>query len=331
MKKVLVLGGTGAMGIYLIPELLIMGYKVDVVTLDDAVAANANLKYIKADAMDDAFLAELLQNDYNAIVDFLTYYKPAESLAKRLPMLLENTEHYISLSSYRVYSDIEIPIKETSPRLLNISDDMEYISSKAVEYSLYKAIGEDMLTSSGYGNWTIVRPAITYSKFRFQLVNLEADVLMYRMLNNKKVLLPEEAMGVYGTMSWAGDVATMIARLVLNSQAYGEKYTVATAEHHTWREIADYYKEIGGLDYSTVDMDTYLNAFFSGGKFALWQLRYDRLANRIMDNSKILNMTGLKQSDLMPLKEGLMREYTALPKNYKWQANKVNIRMDKYI
>ena len=34
-KKVLVPGGTGAMGVYLIPELLHLGYAVDVVSLDD--------------------------------------------------------------------------------------------------------------------------------------------------------------------------------------------------------------------------------------------------------------------------------------------------------
>ena len=43
MKKVLLLGGTGAMGVYLIPELLNKGYKVDVVSLDDVKSENPNL------------------------------------------------------------------------------------------------------------------------------------------------------------------------------------------------------------------------------------------------------------------------------------------------
>ena len=34
MKKVLVLGATGAMGMYLVPELVSMGYQVDAVSLD---------------------------------------------------------------------------------------------------------------------------------------------------------------------------------------------------------------------------------------------------------------------------------------------------------
>lgn len=36
-----------------------------------------------------------------------------------------------------------------------------------------------------------------------------------------------------------------------------------------------------------------------------WQLEYARMFHRISDNSKILALTGLKQKELMPLKDGL--------------------------
>ena len=39
-----------------------------------------------------------------------------------------------------------------------------------------------------------------------------------------------------------------------------------------------------------------------------WQLRYDRMFDRIMDNSKVLKTTGMKQSDLTTLYDGLSRE-----------------------
>ncbi len=72
------------MGTYLVPELLNMGYKVDVVALETPISTNPNLNYIKANAMDDVFLAELLKNEYDGIVDFLTYYKPEETLIPRV-------------------------------------------------------------------------------------------------------------------------------------------------------------------------------------------------------------------------------------------------------
>ena len=98
-----------------------------------------------------------------------------------------------------------------------------------------------------------MRPAITYSKLRYQLVTLEANTVIYRAFNNKKIVLPKEAMDVYGTMSWAGDVAKMISGLVLNKAAYKEAFTLATSEHHTWQEIVGYYEELIGLQYEIAE------------------------------------------------------------------------------
>ena len=46
--------------------------------------------------------------------------------------------------------------------------------------------------NSPYNNYTIVRPAITYSKRRFQLTILEADMFIERMRSGKMVVLPEK-------------------------------------------------------------------------------------------------------------------------------------------
>ncbi|MBE6599978.1 MAG: NAD-dependent epimerase/dehydratase family protein [Ruminococcaceae bacterium] len=330
MKKILVLGATGAMGRYLVPELIEMGYAVDAVSIDDAVSNHENLKYMKLNALDDAELAEILKNRYDAIVDFLIY-KPATKFAARMDMLLSSTDHYIFLSSYRVYANKEVPIRETSPRLLDASENKEFLAEYEQEYGLYKAIGENILNNSNYNNFTIVRPAITYSSFRFQLVTLEAPVVVERMRSGKTVLLPREAKDVEATMSWGGDVAKMIARLVLNPVAMRETYTVSTAEHHTWGEIAEYYKEIGGLKYEWVDEDTFLQVQALGDKFYRWQLEYDRLFDRIVDNSKILAATGMKQSDLISLYDGLRSELSALPPDYEWKPSPINDRMDAYL
>jgi nucleoside-diphosphate-sugar epimerase len=156
-KKVLVLGGTGVMGAYLVPELESLGYQVDVVSLDKVESSNPDIIYIQANAKDDLYLCKLLENKYDAIVDFMFY--STKEFANRFEMLLDNTDHYIFLSSYRVYADSATPIKETSPRLLDVSYDKEYLSTE--DYSLTKAREEDILTSSRFTNWTIVRPAIT--------------------------------------------------------------------------------------------------------------------------------------------------------------------------
>ena len=51
MKKVLVLGSSGAMGRYIVPILAQMGYQVDAVALDDQVSEYPNVRCIKGNAL----------------------------------------------------------------------------------------------------------------------------------------------------------------------------------------------------------------------------------------------------------------------------------------
>jgi len=325
-KKILVLGGTGTMGVYLVPELADMGYQVNVVSLDNVLSNNPSITYVQADAKDISFLHSLLQDEYDAIVDFLIY--STKEFSDKYEMMLSSTDHYIFLSSYRVYADSAVPIKEDSPRLLDVSDDKEFLATE--DYSLYKARQEDILKASKYDNWTIVRPAVTYSKFRYQLVTLEAANTVGRAFAGKEVVLPEQAKNIQATMSWAGDVAKMIAGLLFNEKARGETFTVATAEHHTWGEIADYYKDICNLKAVWVDKKDYIGIICPDPYQinASWQLEYDRLFDRIMDNSKVLQATGMTQADLTKLYDGLAKEIARCPKDHPWP---VNARMDEYL
>ena len=324
--KVLVLGGTGAMGVYLVPELAGMGYEVKVISWDDVVSDNPLISYVKADGKDIGYLQELLKEKFDGIIDFLMY--PAEQFKERHELLLQNTSHYFYLSSYRIYDGVEVPITENSPRLLDNSKDKDFLETD--DYSLFKARGEDVLRNSKYDNWTIVRPAITYSKRRYQLVTLEAPVVVARALKGLPVVLPEEALSVQATMSWAGDVAKMFAGLLFNPKAYREAFTLATAEHHTWKEIAEYYKEIIGLKYVAVSTEDYLK-IMGGSAGAGYQLAYDRMFQRIIDNSKVLRIAGLKQEDFMQLRDGLKKELSALPKDTAWpDASAIWERMDAY-
>ncbi len=304
MKKVLLVGGNGALGVYLTEEALKKGYKVDVLCFEDEISRNENLTYIRHDGKDYGFIKELLKNGYDAVVDFMIYdtveeYKPFGDL------YLKNTSHYLFLSTYRVYAG-EYPITETSPRLLDVEKPSDFVNK--YEYSIYKAEEENYIRSTGYKNWTILRPSITYSKHRFQLTILEADVLVWRMRRGKTVVLPEGAMDVQGTLSWAGDFGKSVVELLFNEKAYGEAFTVSTSEHHTWREIAEIYKKIGGLKYVTVDDDTFIKELYDGSVYAYQQLKYDRCYNRVIDNSKILAAAGRKQSDYMKLEDGLKKE-----------------------
>ena len=326
-KRILVLGATGAMAVYLIPELLAKGYSVVGVSLEDVQSDNENLTYIKADAFNMDFLKSQCEQKFDAIVDFMIYNSVA-LFERYYKLFFDNTDHYIFFSTYRVYAE-ETPITENSLRILDMERPDDFVTRS--EYSIYKAEVEDFLRSSTYKNYTIVRPAITYSKRRFQLTTLEANVLVYRMKTGKTVVLPEGAMKKQATMSWAGDVAKMLSALILNPKAYCETYTVSTAEHMTWEEVAKIYEEIGGLKYITVDNQTYLDIIAKDNVYAKQQLYYDRCYDRIVDNSKILEISGLKQEELTKLRDGLKREYENVTLDMIGCSTDVNERMDEYL
>ena len=251
---------------------------------------------------------------------FSDYYK----------LFLENTDHYIFLSSCRVYDDKEVPVKETSPRLWDSSEDEVLKASH--DYCIHKAQDEDLLVACPYDNWTVVRPATTFSTLRLQLVTLEFADCVGRAMMGKKVVLPIQAKDKPATLSWGGDVAKMIAHILFKDAAKRETYNVCSAEHQTWETIAGYYHDLVGLEAVWVDKEDYLKILSPEMKIGpRWQLEYARLFRRITDNSKVLALTGLKQEDMMPMYDGLKLEISNTPKDYVPKDTGIGLRMNEYL
>lgn len=311
MAKLLLLGGTGAMGVYLAPLLMKQGHEVFVTSRSPRESGHGAPMHIKGNAQDAAFVESVLEdNNYDAVVDFMTY--GTEQFQQRRELLLEHTGHYIFLSSYRVYAESALPLTEESSRLLDVSNDAKFL--KTDEYSLKKARQENLLLASQHKNWTIIRPAITYSKTRFQLGTLEANTILNRAQCKCPVILPAEMLEKYTTMTWAGDVAKMIAGLVLNKGAISEIFNVSTNENRKWKEIAQSYNELTGLTVIPVDLEAYCKAM--GGEY---QVKYDRMYHRTVDNTKILKATGLRQQELVSVHDGLKIELAD------WQSKAVKV------
>ena len=328
MKKVLVLGATGAMGRYLVPELVKLDYEVTGVGIEDVAPWGDIATYVKGNAFNQAFLADMLNQKFDGIVNFMDYGR--YNFKDYYKLFLNNTDHYIFLSSCRVYDDLEQPIKETSPRLWDSSTDEQLKESH--DYCIYKAQDEDLLMASDYRNFTIVRPATTFSTMRLQLVTLEFANGVARALAGKKVVLPTQAKDKPATLSWGGDVAKMIARILFKNEAKREAYNVCSAEHRTWEEIAEYYHKLVGLDAVWVDKEDYLRIIHPDVPLNVrWQLEYARLFHRITDNSKVLALTGLKQEELTSMYDGLKLEIANIPEGYVPVDTEVGIRMDAYL
>ena len=84
-------------------------------------------------------------------------------------------------------------ITEDSPRLLDtLKDDPEFLATD--DYALAKARQEDILNGFGKSNYTILRPAPTFSGRKYQLISMEANSFINRALEHKTVVLPEPPM-----------------------------------------------------------------------------------------------------------------------------------------
>ena len=249
---------------------------------------------------------------YDAIVDFMVYH--TEEFKSRRDLLLNSTNQYLFLSSSRVYADSKTPITEDSPRLLDVTTDREYL--KTDEYALTKARQENLLCESGKTNWTIIRPYITYSNQRLQLGVYEKELWLYRALHDKTTVFPEAIAEKYTTMTLGADVAMGISKLIGNEKAMGEAFHIATDKAIKWDDVLAIYKrvfkDVTGNEFKIMYVDDPKPIYeVMGNKH---QVIYDRLLDRIFDNSKFLRAAGeCKFESLETGLERCLREFLEKP------------------
>lgn len=281
--KILVLGGTGAMGVPLV-NILARDNQV-FVTSRSTKESVGNIHYEKGNALDYTFLAELLKRQHwDAIIDFMM--RSQENLKEALPLLLESTNQYVFISSARVYAESDLPITEDTPRLLDISTDKEFLSTN--EYALAKAREEDILVKCGRNNFTIIRPSITYNDQRLQLGVFEKEDWLQRVLEGHTIVFSEDLMDKVTTMTHGDDVAAGIASIIGEKDALGRAFHITSPVSLKWRDVLSIYKETLEEQLNTririkiTEKST--NFIFPEKKY---QLIYCRYFNRSFDNSNI--------------------------------------------
>ncbi|MGI6689660.1 MAG: NAD-dependent epimerase/dehydratase family protein [Christensenellales bacterium] len=310
--RVLLIAGGGTLGRYTALELLKRGFLVDVVDQNEFLSLIRGLSFIKANVT-DSIIRELLQTHrYDAIIDFL-HYPDYQMFINRAKYLMTHCEQLIFLSSYRVYANEEHPIRETSPLLLDVIKDEYFLANE--DYAIPKARAERLLVAMKQKNWTIIRPLISFSHLRLDMVTLGAHTLLDRARKGKLIILPAQARNVAAGIGWAGNVGKMIACLVMNEKAIGESFTLGTGENYTWDEVSRMYTRQIGAEFIWIDTETFLAYSSDNSYMSRCILLYDRLYNREIDNTKILNATGLNNNDFMSIEDALITELTAISQN----------------
>lgn len=321
--RVLLLGGTGAMGAPLARELAVKGYDV-YITSRKRHDNTDHITYIVGNAMDDSFIEELLPQGFDVIIDFMIYTE--EMLKTRIKSFLANTTQYIFLSSCRVYAPSDVPITEESPRLLDICKDKEYLQLN--EYAIAKAKEENIIIGQQSKNWTIVRPSVTYNIGRMQLGCYELDNWLPRLLNGRSIVFQRDLANVQTPMTHGDDVAKAMVGIVGNQNALGEIIQIASSETKSWEEILSIYLstlEERKIFSKFIWQQSSLTASKILGRE--YQRKYAKLVNREFDSSKIVRICGYK-IEYTPINVGLRQ--CLLDTVTVWKKFNNNYMLDAY-
>lgn len=301
--KILILGGTGAMGNSLVSILSKNDNDLFITSRKKRISQENNIKYIQGNAHDENFLTEILSNKYyDVIVDFMVYN--TDEFKSRVNLLLEHTGQYIYISSSRVYANENRCITEKSKRLLDVCEDDEYLETD--EYALTKARQENVLLKFKKKNWTIIRPYITYNVERLQLGAYEKENWLYRALHGRSIVFNRDVADRFTTLTYGYDVALRIADIIGKEKALGEIMHITTSETKKWKDILNIYLDIIEEKIGKRPKIFWLDTSINTGKIAgnKYQIEYDRLYNRSFDSSKIDNISEYKE-EYMPLNKGL--------------------------
>lgn len=141
----------------------------------------------------------------------------------------------------------------------------------------------------------------------------------------KSIPFPVDVAACQTTMTYGGDVAASIAALIGNDSAFGEAFNLTGVEHTTWRKISEIYSEtlmwITGVKptfYSPQNSEELREAM--GNEY---QIRYDRLYNRIFDNSKLMKACNYKLT-FTPIKEGVSCCLEEFLKSPQWGVSQIH-------
>lgn len=307
-KRVLLIAGGGTLGTYVSKELLRLGASVEVICPEEKVSDNERLTFHQSWATEELLRELFSKKHYDGIVNFI-HYKDPEDYKKIYPLLIGNTDHLIFLSSYRVYGDLQHPITESAPQLANVITDPEFLENE--KYAVPKSKCEDFLRNECAGDpWTIVRPVISFSDRRMDLLLFSGQRVLDAAQAGKELAMPAMVKNFTAGLDWAYNSGKLIANLLFKPEAIGEAFTIYSGHGLTWGEVAELYQKHIGLKIRWCEEAEYLNIHTVVRTMPImtWAWIYDRRYNRDVDCSKVLRVTGLTKEDFGSVEEGILCE-----------------------
>lgn len=324
----LLLGGTGPIGIHLTKALENIPNTNVFVTSRNSHESTEKITYIQGNAKDFDFLRLTIfnltkkQGRIDVIVDFMVWSN--EDFPEVVKLLLPNTYKYVYLSSSRTFADTKGElITEDSPKWLDVSTDAKFLSTD--NYAIPKAQQEKLLKNSGFTNYLIIRPYITYAINRLPLGDLEKELWLYRALHGRTIVFSEDIARHYTSLMYGKDVADAICSIVLKDGTNGDSVNITSKEYLKWSDILEIYTSVLKRHIPTLKVKMIVHSLKS--EECDYQTLYDRMIDRKFDPTRLNQYVNV--SGFTSIREGLTKclesniagfNYNKSLQNWKLQA-----------
>lgn len=322
--KVLVIGGTGTIGLGIIKESIKKGYDTYTISRgfhNDRLPSECTI--LKGDIKKTETIKKLLADkEFDVIFDGLVFRVP--NLKSSLQMYSGKCKQYIFVSTTGIYK--RIPVGEY------LREDTEQ-GRVAWEYNEGKIDCENYLKEHKDElpfNYTIVRPSVTYGDRRipFTIVSRSKQWSLVERIKEDKPIIAGP--NVRFSVCHLDDFSKAVVGLFLNAASYGQAFHVGGAEIIHWDDTI---KELAILENKTpkiIHIDIELMKKYYPELYL--EIKYNKADELLLSNEKIEDAVKGFTSKI-DLVSGIRRTYEILKKeqsNLPYQKD-WNIRIDALI
>jgi nucleoside-diphosphate-sugar epimerase len=283
--RVLIMGGTRFIGVYLTKVLIERGHEVVLFNRGKKSAPIEGIQQIHGDRTDPNQLKEKLANQsFDAIFD-----NNGRELSDTQPLVeifLDKVKHFVYVSSAGVYLK---------------SEQMPHIEGDSVDPNSRhqgKHVTEAYLAKSGIP-WTSVRPTYIYGPQNYN--DLEAW-FFDRIVRNRPIPIPGEGLHItqFGHVK---DLATAMTQVLDNPKAIGQIYNISGDRYVTFTGLARACAQAAGKSPESVKLVYYNPKNFDFGKRKAFPIRVQHFFAEVHKAKNELNwqpefdlVSGLKDS-----------------------------------
>lgn len=239
--KVLVIGGTGVIGSFVVQALLEREHCITVLSqgvTQRGVKLSSGINFLQGDRNNPSLVRDLTAQGYDCVID-PACFEPGDA-SRTVEFLKGKVNQYIFVSTVDVY---------TKPaKVYPVGENAERRPRSSFPYALKKFQCEEIFFATHNRKaffLTVLRLTHTYGEGITPLLETFGwgTYHLDRLKKGKLVILHGDGNALWSSR-YAADVAEAIVSAVLNEKAYGKAYNFASEEVMTWRGLYETVAEL---------------------------------------------------------------------------------------